>query len=124
MKPRLYIDADVTPALAELLRASGYDAISCHEIDAEHQTDDWHIRRSTAEGRILFSFNVEDFEDIARRLMASGDHHAGILVSHRQYTLDQVSTMRRLIVTLLDEWRAEDFMDIFLTLPLPTAEDG
>lgn len=117
MKPRLYIDADITPVLARLLRASGFDAVSCHELDARDATDDWHIQRATAESRVLFTFNVKDFRGIARRLAQAEGHHAGIIASHHQYALDEIGVMRDLLVALLSDRSSGDMLDAFLILP-------
>jgi uncharacterized protein with PIN domain len=119
MKPRLYIDADITPVLARLLRESGFDTVSCHEIGAADASDDWHIQRATAERRVLITFNVKDFRGIARRLAQAEVHHTGIMASHHQYTLDEIGVMRDLVVALLSDRSSDDMLDAFLILPRP-----
>jgi len=79
LKPRLYLDEDVNPALAQLLREAGYDVISAHEVGAIAETDREQLQRATADGRAILTYNYYDFEVIARRgsggPLARGDHH-------------------------------------------------
>lgn len=53
MTPRLYLDEDVVPELAQLLRAKGYDAVSAHERGALNIDDNRQLELACAEQRTI-----------------------------------------------------------------------
>src|SRR5690242_16357996 len=61
VKARLYLDEDVIPEVARLLRARGIDVISVHEVGATGLSDEQQLERATAEDRVLLTNNYRDF---------------------------------------------------------------
>jgi hypothetical protein len=107
-----------------LLRDDGYDAISSHDIGAQHQIDEWHLQRATDDGRVLFTYNARDFEALARHWAEEGRPHAGILTSYRQYSSNEMGLLRRVLVAFQAERTAEEMANIFLTLPRPSTREA
>ena len=56
MRARLYLDEDVQPEVARLLRAHGHDAISVAERNAVGLSDEEQLARATQEDRVLVTF--------------------------------------------------------------------
>jgi hypothetical protein len=56
----LYLDEDVVPDLARLLRGHGHDVVSAHERERQGVSDEDQLRDATAEGRALLTFNFPD----------------------------------------------------------------
>jgi uncharacterized protein with PIN domain len=99
---RLYLDEDVLPELARLLRAAGHDAVSAHEEGALGISDEEQLVRATGQGRALVSFNYRHFIRLAREWSKEGREHAGIVVSFRQYRRRQLGELRRAVIRFLD----------------------
>ena len=111
MRPRLYLDEDVIPDLARLLRSRGFDAVSVHELDALSLTDEEQTARATADGRAILTFNYRDFIEIGESWFLAGRSHAGIVVSFHQYSRGEIGQLLRTVLTLLDTLRAEELRD-------------
>jgi hypothetical protein len=60
MTPVLYLDEDVVPGLARLLRGHGHDVVSAYERGRQGVSDEDQLRDATAEGRALLTFNYPD----------------------------------------------------------------
>ena len=85
MSIRLYIDEDsMSRALARALRARNVDVTTALEEDMIEQPDSAHLDYATAQGRVLYSFNVGDFCRLHSEYLAQGKSHAGIIVSPQQ----------------------------------------
>jgi hypothetical protein len=79
---RLYFDADsMERAVVSGLRARGIDAISAHEVAMADRSDDEQLEFSSWEGRVLFSFNVSDFQRIHTEYLTQGKRHAGVVLA-------------------------------------------
>lgn len=102
-RPRLHLDADTSiRALQQALVARGYDVT--------RTPTDWmplaaadvtQLQGATAQGRILFTFNIRDFLALAPNY----PHHAGIvLAAQRSWTL---SAMIHALDNLLASTTAE-----------------
>ncbi len=97
----LYLDDDLDPALAPLLRQRGVDAISSIEANTVGQKDELHLQWAASHGRILVSYNFHDYLPIAERWFLDGHEHAGIILSFRQFRRHQIGELIRLLLRLL-----------------------
>lgn len=80
MKIRLYFDEDsMRHALVKALRARGVDVATALEAGTIECDDAEHLAYATAQGRTLFSFNVQDFYRLHTSNLATGGSHAGII---------------------------------------------
>jgi hypothetical protein len=97
MKPRLYLDEDsMRLALVEFLRARGVDVLTASEAGMIEQPDEEHLERAAAQGRVLYSFNVADYQRLHTAWLAEGRSHAGIVLARQQqYSVGE--QMRRLL---------------------------
>ena len=78
---KLYLDENLSPRIAELLRARGLDATSAHETGNTQLTDAAQLRYATDQARAIVTCDVADFVALATEMIAA---HAGIaLVSPR-----------------------------------------
>lgn len=97
MTIRLYLDEDsMRQALVQGLRARGVDVMTALEADMINRTDEEHLDYATAQGRVLYSFNVGDFYHLHTAFMGRGKSHAGmILLRQQRYSVGE--QMRRLL---------------------------
>ncbi len=108
MTARLYLDEDVVPELARLLRARGYDAVTAHEADALGLPDEERLARAATERQCILTYNHRHFQSLAQQWLQVGRRHAVIIISHHQYSRDEVDQARRAVMALLDMVSAED----------------
>jgi hypothetical protein len=103
--PRLHLDADTSMrALQKTLQQRGHDVTrtpnAWMSLDA---SDEIQLLRATANGRILFTFNIRDFQLLARQF----PRHAGIvLAAQRSWTL---STLIAALDNMLSQTSAEEW---------------
>lgn len=79
---RLLLDAHISgPRLASALRERGHEV---RAADEERELDGWAddelLALASAEERVMISFDVKDFPDIARRWAEAGRPHAGLAI--------------------------------------------
>jgi hypothetical protein len=108
VRPRLYLDEDVTRELAGILRTRGFDVVSAHEVGAVALPDEEQLLRATTDGRALLTFNYVDFLQIAKEWLIAGRRHAGIIVSYRQYSRHQLGVLVAAVQALLNTLSAEN----------------
>jgi hypothetical protein len=70
--------------VAMALRRDGYDAVACQEeLSANWPlSDEDQLQRANGEQRIVVTYNVADFINLARLWGAIGQSHAGLLLIH------------------------------------------
>jgi predicted nuclease of predicted toxin-antitoxin system len=93
----LYLDEDVDPLLAQVLRERGVDCLSTKEAGNLGCSDVQQLAFSVSQGRALLTFNVKDFIRLAQESARAGRHHAGIIVSDH---LPFRELLRRVLVLL------------------------
>lgn len=71
----VYLDADVHPIVARILRDRGFD--SANEAGHRQATDREQLDVAVAESRALVTFNVADFAGEARAYAREGRDHCG-----------------------------------------------
>ena len=79
--PRFYLDEDVPHTTAEVGADLGLDILSARDAQASLPRDDpVHLRAAAGDGRIMVTYNRNDFLVATRDAFASGEPHAGLLI--------------------------------------------
>jgi len=94
---KLYLDEDVDPLLAKVLRNRGYDVVTTQEANMLSSSDDAQFKFAVSQGRAFFTHNVKHFPKIARDYAASGKSHFGIIVSDQLPFKELLKRMLRLL---------------------------
>lgn len=108
----LYLDEDVDPLLAQVLRDRGIDCVSAKEARNLGRSDRDQLTFATNQGRAILTLNVRDFVRLATESASSGRHHTGIIVSDH---LPFRELLRRVVV-LLQRHAQTDLTDMLLWL--------
>jgi predicted nuclease of predicted toxin-antitoxin system len=90
-KIKIYLDEDVRPLLAEILRDRGYDVISCVEKKIFGLSDEEQLKTAINDERAFLTHNIKDYIQLHKKLKGE---HFGIILS------DQISfsvVLRRLL---------------------------
>jgi predicted nuclease of predicted toxin-antitoxin system len=66
---RLFLDEDVWPGLATLLRERGFDVVHAYEVERGGMSDADQLAYSAQEGRTILTHNVKDFVPLAGELV-------------------------------------------------------
>ncbi len=85
---KLYLDENLSPRIAELLRARGLDATSAHQAGNTQLTDAAQLRHATDQGRAIVTCDVTDFVALATEMIAANVDHAGIVLVSSRFRTD------------------------------------
>jgi len=77
---KVYLDENLSPRIAEILRAGGVDAVSAHEAGRTGIDDRSQLRHAAQEGRAIVTCDVSDFLVLAADAIAANTEHAGIIL--------------------------------------------
>ncbi|MGH7355216.1 MAG: DUF5615 family PIN-like protein [Candidatus Rokuibacteriota bacterium] len=77
---KFYLDEDLSPIIAQLLRTRGFDAVSAHEAGMIGVSDREQLACATREQRVLVTRNGRDFRALANVRVREQHPHAGIVV--------------------------------------------
>jgi len=107
---RLYLDEDsMQRSLVQALRARGVDVITALDAGLIGREDDEHLDYATRHGRVLCTFNAEDYYRLHCEYLAQGKSHGGmVLVRQQRYSVGE--QMRR-ILRLIAGASAEEMRD-------------
>ena len=96
---KFYLDEDLSPKIADILRKNGVDALSAHEIGTAEASDLQGLEFAGKEKRCLVTRNRDDFIKLTLRFFNDHRPHHGILII--PYTLpgDQFSRVAALLKT-------------------------
>ena len=103
--PKLHLDADASSkAIQQALLDRGYDVTRTpNEWVGADASDEQQLLGATAQGRVIFTYNIRDFQNLATRY----PHHAGIIsAAQRSFSLHELIELldKSLSATTADEW--------------------
>lgn len=109
---RLYLDEDISPVVAVVLRSRGYDVVSAHEVEMKGKGDKEQLEYASKNGRVLLTFNARHFAPLAAEYYKNSKEHSGIVVSKKV----NLSEMVKLTLNMLKKLRTEDLKNCLLWL--------
>ncbi len=77
---KFYLDADLSPRIAELLRRQGFDAVSAHEVGKLRIPDEDQLLFAAQEGRCVVTRDAQHFMLLSREAVRRRTPHAGIIL--------------------------------------------
>lgn len=95
----LYLDEDVHPTLAKILRERGFDVLTTTEAEMLEKSDQEQLEFATAQGRVILTHNVRDYVRLAQQYAEQKRTHSGIIVSDQ---LPLKELLRRTLKLLAD----------------------
>ena len=95
---KVYLDEDLSPSIALLLRQRRVDATSAHEIGNSQLGDRAQLEYATHEARAIVTRNVVDFLGLAGDAVATNTRHAGIVLVPSSFRGDEYKAIADAIV--------------------------
>ena len=86
-----YLDENLSPHVAKILRACGVDVVSAHEVGNTQLDDRTQLRYATAERRAIVTCDVADFTELAGECIVANIEHAGIVLVPSTFGTDEFS---------------------------------
>jgi predicted nuclease of predicted toxin-antitoxin system len=113
---RVYLDEDLSPSIALLLRQHRIDATSAHDVGNTQLGDRAQLEYATREARAIVTRNVVDFLELAREAVASNTPHAGIILVPSSFRGDEYQAIAQAIAEELKPYaKGLDGVTLYLT---------
>ncbi|MEW6214853.1 MAG: DUF5615 family PIN-like protein [Nitrospirota bacterium] len=95
---KYYLDEDLSPKIAEVLRKHHIDAVSAHEVEMLQAADLEQLERASSEGRCLVTRNRNDFIRLTVQFFNEHRPHTGVLIIPHTLPGDKFSTIAKAIM--------------------------
>ena len=95
---KLYLDEDISPKVADILRKSGMDVLSAHETGMLGASDVEQLSYAAAEGRALVTRNRNDFITLTVQFFEALKQHKGLIIVPYTIPGSEFSKLAMLIV--------------------------
>jgi uncharacterized protein DUF5615 len=102
---KVYLDENLSPAIATILRRRGIDATTAQEAANVQLDDRAQLAWATREGRAIVTANVVDFIELAREAVATNTEHAGIILVPPSFRGDEFPAIADAIFEAVKPYR-------------------
>lgn len=106
----LYLDENVPPLVAKVLRDERLDVVSAYEVEMVGKDDEEQLRYATSSGRAILTFDQKHFRPLYDAWWFSGRTHNGVVLS-REFKMDEIAELLRLIRNLISRVRPEELQN-------------
>lgn len=106
----LYLDEDVSVLVATLLQVRGLDVTTAREQGMLGKSDETQLSYAVSLDRCILTHNRLDFEKLHADYIATGKHHAGIIIATRRNPRD----LARRVSILCDSLTADEIANQLL----------
>lgn len=101
---KLYLDEDLSPVIARILRKRGVDVQSAHEVGMIGASDDEQLDYAAREGRAVVTRNARDFRRVAHQRIREQRPHAGVIVCSPRIRGSEVHRIAKALEALARQW--------------------
>lgn len=112
----MYTDEDITSELAPALRERGFEAQSAAEAGLLRADDVQQLAYAADRSLTLFTCNAAHFLPLARHYAATGQTHAGIIISSEQYSRRRFGELLRLTLRVMNTLSVDDMRNAVVYL--------
>ena len=98
---KLYLDENLSPRVAELLRSRRIDAVSAIDVGHAGLADRRQLGYASAEGRVLVTTDVKDFTVLAKAAVAANAEHHGIILIPPSFSTDEFGPIAAAIAAIV-----------------------
>jgi Domain of unknown function (DUF5615) len=110
VKISFYLDEDSQSlALIKALRTRGVDVLSSWDAGMHQRLDEDHLLFATSQNRVLYGFNVGDYQQLHSQFLSQGTTHAGIVLAKQQVYL--VGKQMRRLLRIVGAKSADDMQN-------------
>lgn len=95
---KYYLDEDLSPKIAEILRKHDIDAISAYEVGMVQKSDREQIERASSEKRCIITRNRNDFIQLTIQFLNEHRPHYGVLIIPHTLPGDKFSLIANAII--------------------------
>ena len=104
---KLYLDEDLSPVIAGLLRRRGMDVTAAQEVGNVQLDDRAQLAYAARDGRALVTANVVDFIELAQEAIATNTEHAGIVLVPPSFRGDEFQAIADAIVEAVKPYHTD-----------------
>lgn len=104
---KVYLDENLSPNIARILRQKGVDAVSAHEVGNLQLDDHGQLTYATRDGRAVVTANVVHFLALAHEAVATNTDHAGIILVPSSFRGDEFRAIANGIRRAIEEYAGD-----------------